>query len=98
MDPPTAPPNLVRPLVTTSSDWLPFNVPPKPIVAPSVLVTSVSAPSVTASPKLCAPVVRTEPPFRAVVPAASVVSEVSAVVPPTAPPKLVAPVPLTVRA
>ncbi|NBV86628.1 MAG: hypothetical protein EBS01_10300, partial [Verrucomicrobia bacterium] len=62
------------------------------------LDSSVLAESVTASLKAWAPEVFTEPPARTVVPAASVVTLASGVVPPIAPPKVVVPAELAVRA
>ena len=55
-------------------------------------------PSVTASLYVWPPVVFTLPPLIAVVPAKSVVTLVSAVVPPTAPPKVVVPPVFTINA
>ena len=71
------------------------------LTAPSafVAVRAVSAPRVSALPKLCAPVVFTEPPLSSVVlPLPLTVSEAKALNAPTAPPNVVVPLPVTVRA
>ena len=72
-----------------------------PVTVPCVLtvepVRVVGAPSVTASPKVWVPLVRTLPPLMAVVPAASVVRLLSAspaVALPTAPARVVVPLSL----
>ena len=65
-----------------------------------VTVKVVSAPKVTLSLYVCAPVVVTLPPLIAVVPAASVVTLLNlspSVALPTAPPKVVVPLSLTVK-
>ena len=63
-----------------------------------VVIKTVFTPSVTALPKLCAPTVVTAPAFRSVVPVPFTASEASAAVPPTMPPKVVTPLPVTVSA
>ena len=102
--PPTAPPKLVLPLSLIAK----LRLPPLDLTElASVMFTPVSVvsrPKVTASLKVCAPVVRTLPPLMAVVPTASVVRLVSrspsvpsAPEPPTDPPKVVATLSLMVK-
>ena len=69
----------------------------KTTAAPSVVRTAF-APKVTTLPKRCAPVVVTEPPLSNVVPEPSNVSAARALNAPTAPPKVVVPLPVTVKA
>ena len=95
--PPTAPPKVVTPEVFTTKACAPLSVLPNVIAPLPVLVSVVSAPKDAASPKLCAPVVLTKPPLMATVPPASVLRLVNAVVPPTAPVKVVAPEVLTAK-
>ena len=95
--PPTAPAKLVEPVVLVTRVTAPSTVEPKLRLPLLVLVSVVFAPRVTGSLYVCAPVVFTLPPLIAVVPGASVVTLVSAVVPPTAPLKVVAPAVLAVR-
>ena len=63
-----------------------------------VVIRTVFTPSVTALPKLCAPTDVTAPAFRSVVPLPFTASEASAPAPPTMPPKVVTPLPVTVSA
>ena len=76
-----------------------FSVAPKVTAAPvlRVVVRTVFTPSVTALSKLCAPTVVTAPAFRSVVPEPFTASDSSAAVPPTMPPKVVTPLPVTVN-
>src|SRR5262245_33912195 len=97
--PPTTPLKVVRPVVFTLRLDAPSSVPPKVMPAFPVEVTVVAAdPRLTASLYVWAPVVVTAPPLSCVVPAASVVTEVKAVPPPTAPPRVVIPAVLTINA
>ena len=96
LEPPTAPPKVVTPLVFTVRACAPLTVEAS-VTLPVPAARIVSAPSVTASLKVCAPVVVTLPPLSAVEPPASVVTLVSAVVPPTAALKVVTPLLSTVR-
>ena len=75
-----------------------FNVKPKVTEASALrlVIRAVFTPSVTALPKLCAPTVVTAPAFRSVVPEPFTSSDSSAAVPPTIPPKVVTPLPVTV--
>ena len=66
--------------------------------SPPSVVRTVFAPRATALPKRCAPVVSTEPPFSNVVPEPFTVSDVRALNAPTVPPKVVVPLPVTVKA
>ena len=98
--PPIAPPKMVAPLSLIAKLRLPpLDLTVLPRVMPTP-VSVVSAPSVTASLKVCAPVVMMLPPLTAVVPAASVVmllSFSSAVALPTAPSRVVVPLSLIVK-
>src|SRR5205823_9887172 len=96
--PPAAPPNVVVPAVFAVRENAPLTVPAKETLPLPVEVSVEFAPSVTASLNDCAPVVVTEPPFKADEPAASVFTLESAVVPPTAPPNVVVPAVFTARA
>ena len=94
--PPTTPPKVVAPVVFTARVCPPFTVELREIARLPVLASVVAAPRVTASFQVCVPVVVTLP-VNVVVPPALVVTDVSAVVPPTTPPKVVAPVVFTAR-
>ena len=77
-----------------------FSVEPKvtePLML-RVVVKTVFTPSVTALPKLCAPTDVTAPAFRSVVPVPFTASDSSDDAPPTMPPKVVTPLPVTVSA
>ena len=95
-----APANVVTPLSLMFRLRL---VPSDLTVLPSVMPTPlkvVFAPKVNASPKVCAPVVRTLPPLINVLPPASVVKLLScspAVALPTAPSSVVVPLSLIVK-
>ena len=97
---PTAPPRVVVPLSLTSKLRLaPLDTSVLARVTPTP-VSMVLAPRVTASLKVCAPVVVMLPPLMAVVPAASVVRLLSfspAVALPTAPPRVVVPLSLRLK-
>ena len=95
---PTTPPKVVTPVVLTDRVCAPFTVPPKVMAPEPLLASVVSAPKVTASLYVCAPLVFTAPPLSATVPGASVVMLVSAALAPTTPLKVVAPAVLTARA
>ena len=69
----------------------------KTTVPPSVVRTAL-VPRVIALPKRCAPAVVTEPPLSNVVPEPLTVNAASALNEPTAPPKVVVPLPVTVKA
>src|SRR5262249_14296729 len=96
--PPTAPPNVVVPPVLMVKPKPPLTVPASVILPDPVDVSAVVAPMVTASLWACAPVVVTDPPPSAVAPAVSVVKLTRALEPPTAPPNVVVPLVLTVKA
>ena len=95
--PPTVQRNLVLPPEFTVSACAPSTAWENVMSPPPVLASIASTPSVTASPYVCAPVVRTPPPS-VVLPPALVVRLVNAVVAPTAAPKLVLPPVFTVSA
>ena len=96
---PTAASNWVVPPVFTVRLEAPFTVFLSQIFPDPVERSAVSvAFMVNWSLYVWAPLVLTEPPLIAVEPAASVLMLVSAVLPPTAPPKVVRPLSVTVRA
>ena len=92
--PPTAPVNVVVPLSLTVKVCAPFTVWPNVTFTP---VNVAFAPNVTTSLYVWAPVVVIPVVLIAVVPAASVVTDVNAVFPPTIPPKVVVPLSFTVK-
>ena len=102
--PPTMPPRVISPVpaVIDSVAGVPREAKELSVLENSTFELSVASavftPSVTAFPKLCAPTVVTAPAFRSVVPAPFTASEASAAVPPTMPPKVVKPPPVTVSA
>src|SRR5207237_4377500 len=93
--PPTALSNVVMPAVLTARAKGPLTVLTSVTLPAPVEVRVSLALRMTASLYVWGPVVVTGPPLRSVAPAASVVRLVSAVVPPTAPPKVVVPAVLT---
>ena len=86
--PPIALPKVVAPEALIVSERAPLTVDVSVTAWP---VRTVSIPNVTASFRVVLPDVVIEPPLSTSVPAESVVRLVNAVVPPTTPPKLVAP-------
>src|SRR5438046_7813433 len=92
-----APPKLVTPAVLMVRLKAPLTVPPRVILPLPLELSSLVPPRVTASLYDWASVVITEPPLSAVEPAASVVRLTKAVLPPTAPLRVVTPALLIVR-
>src|SRR4029450_11909316 len=95
--PPTVPSNVVTPAVFTARLKAPFTVEPKVTFPAPVEGRIVPAGGTAASLYVWLPVVVPFPPLRSVLPAASVVTLVSAVVPPTVPSNVVTPAVFTVR-